>query len=48
MKIYVCEACDDGFGECILTVRETENPPEKCPFENQTANPEWTLRGSRK
>ena len=28
---FECDACDDGFGKCIL-VTNTETNPDKCPF----------------
>ena len=50
MRVYSCASCKrdpggDGYGICLLTVRDTEHPPTGCPFPTGGDEyPDWELR----
>ena len=43
MKVYSCDGCDPNNGPCLLTVKDDDEAPDLCPYDEK-AGARWVLR----
>ena len=44
MKVYSCDGCDPNNGPCLLTVKDDDEAPDLCPYDEKAGAANWLLR----